>query len=102
MSPSAIGILKYFQFQHGDSYIAHSKKFLCVAAENSDGNPSENSTGGSQNSSPENEPEKEDNNSSSNSESKSIFEDKKNVNRALEIKNKEASKRTKDDMLFVV
>jgi len=66
---------------------------LCVTAENSGG--------GIENSSPENEPEEENNNNLSNSDSKNIF-DEKNVKRALEIKNKDAYKRAKDDMLFAV
>lgn len=94
MGPSAIGVLRYFHFLLIDNYIARPKRFLCVAAENSDGM--------SENSSPENEPQEENNNNLSNSSPKNIFEDEKNVKRALEIKNKDASKRTKDDMLFVV
>lgn len=100
--PSAIGVLRYFHFLLRDNYIARAKRFLCVTAENYGDNPSENYDGMSENSSPENEPEEENNNNLSNSDSKNIFEDEKNVKRALEIKNRDASKRTKDDMLFVV
>jgi hypothetical protein len=92
--PSAISILKYFHFLLRDNYIVHPERFLCVTAENSGG--------GIENSSSKNEPEEENNNNLSNSDFKNIFEDEKNVKRALEIKNKDASKRTKDDMLFVV
>ena len=71
------------------------------SSKNSHENSPENSSKNFQNF-PENDPKKENKDDSSNSEPKIDFEDEKNVMLVSEIKNKKASERTKQEILFVI
>jgi hypothetical protein len=84
--PITGGVLRNFNIQNINGSIIYFKRFINTNIEKF----------------PAKDPKKENQDDLSNTKFKEDFEDEKNVTRIFEIKNKKASERTKQEILFVI